>query len=182
MKLWQDFIYWLTIRPRLAMLRWQFPDVEISPAGSRYVCNPPSLLTDVDFLVYTEAPIEAALMALGYKESQFIEYANCHLQGLEFKSWRKKKVNLIVSSSRLFSDCYNVATHICKTYNLRYKHHRVLVHEVVRNPTANIVMLDSIYEDFDPGVKNLLRTLTGPHAATMREAYKAKHMSNQESP
>jgi len=138
MKWYQDLIYWLTIKPRLRRLQKEFPDCQIFPTGSRYVCDPPVLTTDIDFIVYNKHSEGIKLIEWAWQKSSITEYMSGGEED-KFSSYRRKKVNLIVSQDRGFVQGYIIATHICKRFNLLDKHHRVWVHAIVRDCVASEV-------------------------------------------
>src|SRR6185503_13028251 len=86
----------------LRQLRRQFPSTKIYPCGSFYVCNPPVLNTDIDFLVYCPPGIRPIISRAGYKES-----ANYHYR--HGASYRKGKINLIVTKDAKWADDWILA-------------------------------------------------------------------------
>jgi len=171
MNLWSEFVIWLTVTPRLKRLQRQFPEAEFYPFGSRYVCTPPALTTDVDFMVYSQEDITAKLVGYGYKKSEAFE--NCYSDvggGNEFSSWRKGVVNLVLVSTRSFLDKNITATHICKTKNLRRKYHRIVVYEALRGNKT-----ESLPDDFCPQLQSFLESLNGPHGHAIYMAYRIQN-------
>lgn len=171
---WHDTVYWLTVRPRLNRLKRLLPDAEIYPCGSRYVCNPPVLLTDIDFLVYCEAEIGLELGRTGYSYSTFQGYF--HSGHSDFISWRKGSINLIVTHSKKYMVDHNLATSICKTKNIRAKYHRIIIHEALR---GNTVFIDEIMPDnFNHELRNFLLQANGPFGHAIRKAYMVQNGLN----
>lgn len=171
MKLWSDFVIWLTVKPRLKRLQRQFPEAEFHPFGSRYVCSPPALSTDIDFLVYSDADLSAKLVAHGYNKSTYWElYFSDVGGGNEFVSWRKGVVNLAVVPTRAFLEKNLTATHICKARNIRRKYHRVLVYEALRGTL--LAMADN---SLDPELRSFLESLNGPHGHAIYMAYRIQN-------
>ncbi len=166
MSWYSNLVYWLLIKPKLKKLRRQLPEAKIFPCGSRYVCDPPTITTDVDFLVYSENDLTAALLALGYGTSPWRDYFG--LESGSFESWRKGTKNLIVSTSKPFCDGHNVATSICKSRNVKRKYHRVMVYEALR---GNKEFFEIMPDAFCPKLKGLLENLTGPHGPTLIKTY-----------
>lgn len=171
MKRWYaDLVFWLTIAPRLKRLQWQFPEAKIFPFGSRYVCNPLPLFTDIDFMVYASMDdIKAKLIAYGYEESIHTNYSGQDIY--DFTSWRKGIINLIVSPSKTFVERDLVATHMCKSWNVQRKWGRILVHEAIRGN-----MIDASGTEYLPkDLVTLLTQMNGPHRVAMYEIYRAQH-------
>lgn len=172
MSLLQKLAYHLTIKPRLNRLKKLLPEARIHPAGSRYVCSPPVMRTDIDFLVYTEKSTETflTLVEAGYKKSEVASYRGM-TDSSEFDAWRKGAVNLIVTSSLHYAETFQTATSICKTYNVREKWHRVIIHETLR---GNDLIGDSI-SDLMPPLRQLILPFRGVHSNAIHKAYRAKH-------
>jgi hypothetical protein len=176
MTLLQKLVYVCSIQPRMNKLKKLLPEASIYPTGSRYVCHPPVLVTDVDFIVYHpyDVPFVAGLLAGGYKYSNHPEYHCSDAQNNVFYSYRKGVENLIVTSDRDFADEYRVATDICKRWNLRQKYDRVTVHEIVR---GNGYAGDA--SECSPDLKKLLDKFAyrfvSPHRKTLIKAYMAQH-------
>lgn len=166
-KLLSDIAYYWTIAPRLKRLQRLLPEAKIYPAGSRYVCSPPKWFTDIDFLVYGE--ISNSILALaGYKESTFDGYFG---PVDDFTAWRKGSINLVVSSKLKYVTSFNLATHICKSFNVMKKFYRIVIHQTLRGDTSFHVY----HWELEPQVRMLLINMIGPHGAAIRAAYRAKH-------
>lgn len=168
MSFFQDVVYHLTIKPRLHRLKRIFPKAEIFPTGSRYVCDPPVLITDVDFIVYTEKQILSELSRFGFKKSDAAEYM-CSGEGDKFNSFRKGVVNLIVTNDIVFANGYLMATHICKKHNVYCKDDRITVHKIVRDTTE----LDSVVESAE--VNKLLENFKGQYKEILKKAYALRY-------
>lgn len=163
--------YMLTVRPRLMKLKAQLPECQIHPAGSRYVCSPPVYGTDIDFLIYAPLDVGPKLEFLGFKKSMFTEYFKSPNQIDDFWAWRRRNVNLIVSSSLKYAETFHTATHICKSRNLKYKEHRVAVHEALR---GNWEQHKYLVAEGNP-LHSYLEAFNGPHGFALQKAYRAKH-------
>jgi hypothetical protein len=162
----------LTIESRMNNLRKLFPEAKIYPTGSRYVCDPPVLFTDIDFLVFSKDDLTDKMTLLGYKASLMQEYMV--IPGWDFSSWRKGKINLIISDSENFVTRHRIATDICKKRNLRFKVSRVLVHELVRGPWYEGAEM-WFPTDLDASTRNLIQNFHGPHGNTICQMYKIQH-------
>lgn len=182
MSLLQKLAYFLTIKPRQYLLRMHLPSSDIRPAGSRYVCSPPHFGTDVDFLVYTEESIAFRLGEMGYKETPWRDYFG--QEDGNFRSWRRGRTNLIVTSNRWYAETFDTGTYLAKKHNLRKKGQRVCVHEVLRGSySAEDVTLDEqsygnitgIIEPHLQELVDLLHKFVGPHRVTIIKAFRAKH-------
>lgn len=178
MQLLSNLVYWLTIKPRIAKFKKLFPEAEIYPTGSRYVCNPPVMRTDVDLLVYSRDNISVQLMEMGFKLSELKNYIGSNVNNDSdwiFFSWRKGAVNLIVSPSKKFVERHITATHLCKNRNIKDKTERVVVHESLRkNWPITGENCPSMYLA-DGELKMFLQQFDGPHANTIYMAYRAQH-------
>lgn len=171
MALLQKLVYHLTIKPRLNKLKRLLPEASIHPTGSRYVCSPPVMFTDIDFLIYTEVSIAGVLILTGYKESEITDkYNGLTLTG-DFQAWRKGNINLIVTSSRKYAETFHTATHICKLHNVRVKFDRIIVHETLRGNDPKLI--GSRW--FPTEMNKLLGKFKGEHGASIHMAYRAKH-------
>ncbi len=174
MKLLQELVYFLTIRPKIKKLKKLLPEAEIYPTGSRYVCNPPVLSTDIDFLVYDELNIDLELARAGYMITSLVDYIGSGINGSAdwpFTCWRKGRLNLIVTPSRRFADRHVMATFICKEYNVRDKIARVFIHEVLRG-NANPQDYKIVFNNKE--LPALLLKFTGPNGPTMIEVFRAQ--------
>jgi len=173
-------VYNLTILPRLKNLKRLLPEAQIYPTGSRYVCDPPVMNTDIDFGVYsTDKTIKERIIKLGYKDTTNNEPAY-HFQneGYEFTAFRKRSVNLILTHSKKFIDRHMVATHICKRKNVRDKLNRVFIHEAVRGTynTGYIENVDfSSNQELDTETRELLMKFTSPYSEALIQVYKAQY-------
>jgi hypothetical protein len=116
----------------MAKLQMLLPEVKIYPTGSRYVCSPPVLTTDIDFLVLSEKNIANQLHTLKY-HTRGPDYEAGIGNQWNFQTYRRGVINLIVTNSSEFILRHVVATHLCKRENLRLKDARVLVHRVIRD-------------------------------------------------
>lgn len=171
MPLLQDIAYNLTIRPRMYFLKKLLPEAIIRPTGSRYVCNPPVLTTDVDFLVFSEKSIHGRLLSVGYKEALWINYS--WVDDKNFISWRKGNTNLIVTSSLKYAEAFDTATYLCKKHNIRWKLDRAILHEGLR---GNLKPLENNLEhtDIPLKVRELVCSCNGQYGHAILKAYRAK--------
>jgi len=172
MGLLQKLAYRLTIKPRLNELKRLLPDASIHPTGSRYVCSPPSMFTDIDFLVYTEDCVQTGLTLIrnGYKKSEIKDYSNLFIVG-DFDAWRKGKVNLIITSSIKYAENFHTATYLCKLHNVRVKSDRILIHETLRGNKSFLIGSHWFPKNFD----TFLKRFNGEHGHAVHMAYRARH-------
>ncbi len=106
------------------------PNVLITPMGSSVVCDPPVLDTDFDYLVEVMAgDVERSLIDAGYSTDCSAVYADASEE--KFVSWRRGRVNLIVTRNRELARRYRIATYLCTLLNLRNKEHRIAVFDAV---------------------------------------------------
>lgn len=110
--------------------------VSIEMCGSKVTCNPPPQDTDTDYLVVIrpeEDYISETVSALTNDGYEW-EGSQKHYQdeaGNNFMSWRRGKINLIVTASADFAAKHRIATAICKRLNLMQKADRVMVFQAV---------------------------------------------------
>lgn len=93
------------------------PHAKVYPCGSRYVCTPPVLTTDIDFLVYSDTEVGVPLMNAGYQLTPFRDYG---ISNGRFFSYRKGVINLIVTADQKFAERHNMCTHYCRLHNVRH--------------------------------------------------------------
>lgn len=161
--------YMCTIRPRLMKLRALLPEAKIHPAGSRYVCSPPVYGTDIDFLIYSEAFIGNMLIENNYVMTSLKEYAHI-IDKSKFSCWRRGKVNLIVTWDRAFAEAFQTGTHISKSFNVKHKRQRVVIHGTLRGEDWKYE-----YPNMEPAIVQLLETFQCQHGHALHKAYRAKH-------
>jgi hypothetical protein len=164
-----EVVYWLTIAPRLRGLQRLLPEARIHPTGSRYVCSPPVMGTDIDFLVYDPSNIDDILVAAGYVKSPFTEYHNSSRAVDDFDAWRKGKVNLIVTRTLNYALPFHTATFVCKRDNITEKCMRVAVHEALRGNENEMCFLDPTGDLF-----KWLEKFISPHRMTLIKIYRAQ--------
>ena len=173
----QTLVFKTTIEPRLRRLKKLLPDCSIHPAGSRYVCDPPVLTTDVDFLVYhTNQSIAERLTMAGFVMSDFTSYRT-NLKITNFSAWRKGKLNLIVTNNLNYAETFQTATYLCKLHNVTNKNDRVYIHEMLRGEEQfdhNTVHWAFNSNGAD-GVRDALELIRRPYAATLQKAYRIKN-------
>lgn len=95
---------------------------EYWPTGSRYICNPPVLTTDEDYLFLMKEGVEDLLEQEGFSTN----YDTDFYQDVPFfYSYRKGPINLIVTHDKEFYDKFKEATEEAKRLNLLKKEDRV---------------------------------------------------------
>lgn len=184
MSTYWEVVYWLTIRPRLNRLKKLLPEASIHPTGSRYICDPPVLVTDIDFLVYiseldkiililNREGLEQKLTKAGYKKTDNDNYRGiADVDGLSrFTTWRKGVINLIITSSVEFAESFQTATSICKRENIREKWHRTLIHEALRGNYDH----ELVKANLMPEMVTLLDNFNGMHGHAIHKAYRVRH-------
>jgi hypothetical protein len=175
MNLYWYIVYQLTIKPRLRRIKKFLPDAQIFPTGSRYVCNPPVLTTDIDFIVYYKHNLAEDIYYNSYTISNSTEYM-CAGQEDKFISYRNGILNLIVTSDADFADGYLIATHICRRFNLRLKEERVIVHRVARDNYNYDSLVDGYLDPIkNLELKTLLKNFNGQYRETIKKAYMLQH-------
>lgn len=99
------------------------------PCGSRHVCDPPVYTTDEDYMIRPVTDMTQVLKDNGYvDETPGSEYGK---KGSEFESWRKGDVNLIVIYELFYADRYQLATKLCKQFNLLKKQDRIALYDAI---------------------------------------------------
>lgn len=90
--------------------------------GSREVCNPPVMDTDVDFVVlYQGSPMD--IEDAGWMDTTGSNESYGH--SLTFSTYRSGEVNLIVVGECIEFTKWSIATVIAKAVNMRDKHQRI---------------------------------------------------------
>jgi len=115
--------------------------------GSREICNPPSLDTDDDYLVFASGDYFAILprlLELSGWDRGGIEYNRIP----EFWSWRKGPVNLIVTGNSGFYDKFVLATRVAKEMNLLMKVDRIHLFEAILYQTGPLYSPDVDYRTY----------------------------------
>ncbi len=116
---------------------WTFPAIAIEsgaidwrPTGSRYICDPPVLDTDQDWIVFVNS-LTSFAVALGKAVPGFEEGESC-AECPSFISIRlPPDVNLIATDRWWFYQKYVVATEVAKRLNLLRKPDRILLFDSV---------------------------------------------------
>lgn len=163
-----NIVYWLTIAPRLHQLKALLPVASIHPTGSRYVCNPPVMNTDIDFVIYSQSSVAARLLKAGFNVTSLKEYAQV-IDKSKFKCWRRGKVNLVVTHDKAFAEAFQTGTHISKRFNVKEKWHRIVIHGTLRGESWSFE-----YPNMDQRIVSLLEKFTGPNGNALHQAYRAQ--------
>lgn len=112
--------------------------IAIHPTGSRFICDPPVMDTDDDYIVLGQhiSQVVEELRADGW-EADSERYRGSVTRGYtedgpQFVSARKGNVNYIITDDEEYYDKYVVATLASKEYNLREKWQRIrMFHAVI---------------------------------------------------
>lgn len=101
----------------------------IQPCGSRITCDPPVMDTDEDWLVVHSGrradEIAFMLQGAGW-DQESVNYDDSY-----FASWRKGRVNLLITSDETWADRHRAATFLCKRLNLMVKADRIALFRAV---------------------------------------------------
>lgn len=104
---------------------------EVTACGSRVTCNPPPSETDEDWLVLVNQDRISGIISFLSSEGDWKwEGSSEHYQDLaanSFMSWRKGKVNLIITASKDFATRHKLATAHCKRDNVMGKQERIKI-------------------------------------------------------
>lgn len=109
-------------------LKSQHPELEFEFSGSRVICHPPVMNTDVDVVILDEAH-EYDWESFGF-EMLGKSYQD---GGSGFLAWRMGSVNLIVFDCKSAKEDYMLATRIAKKLNLRCKAARISLFTAIRD-------------------------------------------------
>ena len=127
------------IREMLSPLDNALNLVAFSPTGSRFMCDPPVMDTDIDFvvLVVDHDAASELLMADGWVkcegDSSDDEESSSYDELCEFSAYRKDNFNLIVCDDRAYYVKYCAATLLCAKLNLLNKAERcALFHTIIK--------------------------------------------------
>jgi hypothetical protein len=109
----------------------------ISATGSRFMCDPPVMNTDEDYLVDLscsshQSTVTALLFAQGFVEEGRASSASRNSgHRSEFKSWRRGTLNLITTVLVAFANRHRQATALCRRLNLLEKADRIAVFQII---------------------------------------------------
>lgn len=174
MAILNEIVYWLTIKPLLLVLQSCLPEAKISPTGSRFICNPPTLYTDIDFVVYSKSNLDSELIKIGFKKQPHsMSYGEP-----TFASWRNRKVNIIITDSLEFYERFVVATHLCRQVNVYLKVDRISVFKAIRTLSEEDLNAAIYYTSLYKKRNKLVDTLNKfrkPHGKAMVKIYMAKY-------
>jgi hypothetical protein len=99
--------------------------------GSTVICNPPVLDTDIDHMIYTETVRKLD----GYLRSEGFNYTSKEGSGgggdKPIYTYRREKLNLIVTDSNDFFTKFKEATILATKLNLREKPQRIALFEYI---------------------------------------------------
>lgn len=106
--------------------------LEFAPTGSRFICDPPPMDTDQDFVAFTTnaETTRKGLEGEGYVTEGLPNFYTGNDRG-KFISYRKGDVNLIVTPEEEFFDLFRSATALAKRFNLTKKADRIALFQVV---------------------------------------------------
>lgn len=98
--------------------------------GSRVICNPPVLTTDVDYIVL--ATTKGALVAKLVSNQGWLPSSGDPNYGGDFISLVKGNVNLIITDNPTFYEASHYAHKLAKRLNLLNKQDRIDLFELAR--------------------------------------------------
>lgn len=102
---------------------------QIQYTGSAFICDPPVLNTDVDFLLLIKNEDEFHDWCL--EEDFETNYGDYPLD--EFRSYKRGNVNLIITTSSEWYRKFQRATMLAKELNLLHKPHRIALFNFIFN-------------------------------------------------
>lgn len=119
----------IELQPELATELYGLGTYILSPCGSRITCDPPVMDTDEDWLVVHYGrrtdELRDLLVRQGW-EAESTDYDSSY-----FASWRKGRVNLLVTSDQVWADRHRAATMLCRRLNLMDKADRIALFRAV---------------------------------------------------
>ena len=97
--------------------------------GSRYTCDPAPMDTDEDWIVYVESfsKFQGWAINAGFEKTTPEDHEAYGSGEVEFKTYRRGEMNLIVTEDRQFYDDWMLATCVCRELNLLEKADRIRV-------------------------------------------------------
>jgi hypothetical protein len=130
----------------------------VHPTGSSYICDPPVLTTDEDWLMYVDPDKLNLFRAFAYayqfaRSTQVGSYARISEQKDRFMAYRSligcqygPNLNLIVTCDKDFYDKFRMATEESKRLNLLEKSERI---ELFQKVFSNKYIVDLDDDDSD---------------------------------
>lgn len=103
-------------------------DTLIEYSGSRVICDPIPMDTDIDVVIYSDQDkfVDNLIRKEGFKPCSGAVYEN------DFTAFRKGTVNIIHIHSKEGYDKFMLATGIAKRLNLTNKDHRIILFQSIR--------------------------------------------------
>lgn len=99
--------------------------------GSRVICNPPPADTDEDWIVLANSKrLYGWLAQRGGEMEGGYAFSETICEG-DFQSFRKKEINLIVTTKRDFYNSFSLATKVARRLNLLEKKDRVVLFQAI---------------------------------------------------
>ena len=120
--------------------------------GSRVLCNPPVVNTDLDIVMLVDAGFrDTELTELGYEPNLDCEYdAGMYSVSPEpnylFRTYRKGEVNLIVVVGTILFERYRLATEWAKQINFPNKKDRAMFFMLVKYGSVSPVVDNYLYQ------------------------------------
>jgi hypothetical protein len=114
-------------------LKFEFARADM--VGSRVTCSPPPTETDIDYLAQVR-DLDLASQYLsnnGYEQDTGEVVKGTEYEGIkdQFRSFRRGKVNIIITADERFYDLFMVATALAKRFNLLEKNDRIALFQGV---------------------------------------------------
>lgn len=97
------------------------------PTGSRIICDPPVLDTDIDYVILVENKnkFEKEIFQIGFRDSSHNTLCNYLNIKSEFNSYKRDQINLIITESESFYNKFFTFTNEARLRNLTKKSDRV---------------------------------------------------------
>lgn len=126
-----------------------------SMTGSRYICDPPPMDTDEDYIVLAH---DFSLSILYYEIHGFKKFQEKDYPDPNFISLRLGEYNLIVTKSEAYYNRFCAATELAKKRNLLNKEDRINLFDMVlygkKIPKAEKHIVEELYNPNKDGLNN----------------------------
>lgn len=126
-------------------------EIQVRYTGSHYICNPPVETTDIDYIIYCKPEdwnsVITKTRSLGFtaQASYFSEYSES--AKTQFISFKKDKLNYIITPHDEYFDKFVNATELAKRLNLLEKEARIELFHFVIHETLKDLEGESEEED-----------------------------------
>lgn len=108
-------------------------DYENFITGSRYICEPPVMNTDLDVVFLVDENREKAYDILRKHKVHKVDFSEDEYDGIDenFSAFRLHDLNIIICRSYKFYERFKIATEIAKSFNLLKKEDRIVLFQAI---------------------------------------------------